>query len=890
MLIETIPLGLPFIKTLALALYQENINNPHDLAKQIIIMPTQRGCSALEQAFCKITSHLLLPKILPLADLQNSFFSKLLPPDDSLPTINIFERLGLLTKLLQKFKKLNIWQSHQYAVALIELFDDLNIHDIPLDKVKELSMVQDDLKDDLNFLSLLADYWPQILKEQGKIEPQSAYKNFIKKLCNFFDVQSFFSPIIIAGTTGSMPSTQALIASVLRLPQGRLILPGFDPTETKIVPPFHPQWTMQQLLQKLPTQEVKYLNIPTPKTAWIRNLMDIEAIVDSGPALESNEVTLIETHNLISEAKIIATIMRYHYQEEDKTITLVTSHPNLGHLVQQELSRWEIVANQSLGIPLNNTSVGQFFSLTSYHLVPDIFKIMATLKHPLAIQEQLEEVQNYELYLRKTESDWSIQPSGEITDNLLQFWKELRNTFINNNFSPYQVYEFKDLLNYHIQLTEKLSEKLYMAQGNKELKEFLKDLSETAQLQPKITPMEYPVLFKQLLDCTGHFNEIQTNKRLLILGTLEARLNNADIIILGNLNEGSWPKIPQDGPWLSSNMRKQIGLPPLEKLVGLAAHDFCANFCAQKIYITKDSQEASSRFWIRLETMAKLQKLDLTSKNPWAEWAEALDQNNKILKPITPPKPNPSIDDRPRELASSHIELLMRDPYGFYARKCLNLIPLNELITQSSYRERGNAFHQFLENFFNNPNLSLDELFNIISKSSKCKIALNFWQPQLANLYKWLCDFYKNNSPRQFLTEKRGEFKIDDLTIFARADRVDQVGGKTIIIDYKTTTPATLKDITNGFSPQLAVESLITHYGGFGNTTPLSHAEIWHVTGKADATVEIIDYYLDLQDTKNGIEKLIKHYTQNPYLVCPIPEKAPSYNNYEHLERIKEWG
>ena len=64
--------------------------------------------------------------------------------------------------------------------------------------------------------------------------------------------------------------------------------------------------------------------------------------------------------------------------------------------------------------------------------------------------------------------------------------------------------------------------------------------------------------------------------RIFIWGLLEARLQTADLMVLGGLAEGVWPPATEPGPWLSRPMRTKVGLPSPEEAVGQAAHDFVA--------------------------------------------------------------------------------------------------------------------------------------------------------------------------------------------------------------------------------------------------------------------------------------------------------------------------
>src|SRR6185437_14578018 len=61
---------------------------------------------------------------------------------------------------------------------------------------------------------------------------------------------------------------------------------------------------------------------------------------------------------------------------------------------------------------------------------------------------------------------------------------------------------------------------------------------------------------------------------IAIWGRLEARLQQADLMILAGLNEDLWPEPADPGPWLSRGMRLAAGLEPPERRQGQAAHDF----------------------------------------------------------------------------------------------------------------------------------------------------------------------------------------------------------------------------------------------------------------------------------------------------------------------------
>ena len=96
--------------------------------------------------------------------------------------------------------------------------------------------------------------------------------------------------------------------------------------------------------------------------------------------------------------------------------------------------------------------------------------------------------------------------------------------------------------------------------------------------------------------------------RLFIWGLIEARLQQADLMILAGLNEGVWPALPAPDPWLAPRIRAELGLPSLERRIGLAAHDFACALGARQVLVTRARRDArapaiASRFWLRLEAM-----------------------------------------------------------------------------------------------------------------------------------------------------------------------------------------------------------------------------------------------------------------------------------------------
>ena len=116
-----------------------------------------------------------------------------------------------------------------------------------------------------------------------------------------------------------------------------------------------------------------------------------------------------------------------------------------------------------------------------------------------------------------------------------------------------------------------------------------------------------PIL-RQLLQEVRVRSPYGGHPRVFIWGLLEARLQQADLMILGGLNEGVWPALPAPDPWLAPKIRANLGLPGLEFRVGLSAHDFASALGAPQVLITRARRDSrsptvASRLWLRLQAM-----------------------------------------------------------------------------------------------------------------------------------------------------------------------------------------------------------------------------------------------------------------------------------------------
>ena len=199
-------------------------------------------------------------------------------------------------------------------------------------------------------------------------------------------------------------------------------------------------------------------------------------------------------------------------------------------------------------------------------------------------------------------------------------------------------------------------------------------------------------MLEQLLAAVAVRTALRTATPNLIWGLIEARLQSADLIVLGGLNEGVWPQLPTPTRG-SLRVRHELGLPSLERRIGLAAHDFAIALGGREVLVTRARRDArspaiASRFWLRLEAMTA----GISRSPRHRNWARALDRPSEFL-PAARPAPSPDVELRPRRIAVTDVDRLKADPFAFYARKMLGFAPLDVIDADPSAAWRGSAVH-----------------------------------------------------------------------------------------------------------------------------------------------------------------------------------------------------
>jgi len=365
---------------------------------------------------------------------------------------------------------------------------------------------------------------------------------------------------------------------------------------------------------------------------------------------------------------------------------------------------------------------------------------------------------------------------------------------------------------------------------------------------------------------------------------------------------------------------KQYGLPSPERGTGLAAHDFVQGFCAPELVLTRarrvDGTPTVPARWLqRLDTVLQAMDIDpalLTHKG--ARWLEAVRMMDRAAeqKACARPAPCPPVTLRPRKLSVTQVETWMSDPYSIYARHVLRLKKLEPLEKAPDNADRGTFLHAVMEEFVKAApgaiptgakKTLLDIGNDLQSRRADDAGFWDFWWPRFDRLAGWVVDHEKEwrTQAMPVKSEVKGSMTLQgpvgDFTLTARADRIDRFGdGTYALIDYKSGGTFSKSKIVSGDSPQLPLEGLILQAGGFENIPAGEPGWLgyWIMTGgNPPGDVKAADSDLGdvLSRAHDGLRDLIRRFDDpvTPYFSVPDPDRAPRFNDYEHLARLQEW-
>lgn len=939
--------------------------DPLALAQVEIWVNTRRAARALSERMARGGPR-LLPRIRVASDLVDAALAPLDLPEPVPPLRRKLELARLVRGLTASAPDLAagsaVFDLADSLAALLDELQDAGLSPTVLSSVDAAEHAAHWQKS-LEFLQLISGY----LAAAGRGDGPARLRAAAEALAARWAVAPPAHPVIVAGSTGSRGAMRVFMAAVARLPQGALVLPGLDPD----LPPQvwerlgrddagasdHPQHGFRRLGEAIGFDPAAVpawcpTSPPAPERNRLVSLALRPAPVtdqwrEEGARLSGTLATAcarldwIEAPDARREALAIALALR-EAAETGARAALVTPDRTLARRVAADLARWGIIPDDSAGRPLGLTPPGTLLRLLAGLIGRELTpaELLALLKHPLVASAP----GSRGPHLRLTSSleraclrggppwvqwdalaAWAATEDGAGEDSATQVWIG----WLRAALAPLAAATPRPLaahLASHRAAAEAVAagpaggggHGLWEREAGVEAAALLALAEAEADAGGDLTPADYRGLFQSLLIGRDVPEDAPvTHPGIAIWGTLEARVQFADVLVLGGLTEGVWPRLPTADPWLGRGLRRIIGLPSPEERIGLSAHDFQQAMGARRVVVSRALRDAeaptvASRWLLRLENL--LLGLGPEGDDALAaarargrrlvQIAARLDEPEARVPAAARPAPRPPAAARPRELSVTQVETLIRDPYAIYARKVLGLRPLDPPGRRPDALSRGIVIHAALDDFVTATLEALPEdaaalyrhtIERALERNAPWPAVRAIWTARLTRAARW---FLEGETARRARGEPgrrevTGRREVPGLAhafaVTARADRVDLMpDGRVAIYDYKSGNAKSEAEIA-AFHLQLPLEAAIAAAGGFDGLPPaeVAHLELLFFGNRETRSIDLETLTL----TWDRFAELVAHYQapDTPFVARLRPQKISWAGEYDHLSRKGEW-
>ena len=743
----------------------------------------------------------------------------------------------------------------------------------------------------------------------------------------------------------------------------------------------HPQATLRRLLDLLGVARRDVIELePPPPALALRGKFLSEALrpaelthrwrerrkrlSDADIRIALAGVALVEAQDEREEALACAVLLRETLETPGKRAALVTPDRGLARRVRAELARWGVSVEDSGGEQLLRTAAGALaglvieaaaettppscvaavlahrdvrlgFSDAEWPRARDDFEIACLRGRPA--DDALADLPKLVRLAREAAGEVPAHPALRALDEARWAAVETLGQRLSRAFAPLAALRdagaepLPDWLAPHRPALDALparaaSEAPRQGRDRAALAQLLDETAEAADAELMLGCGDYAAFMLRLLDAEAMVPEAG-HPRLVLLGALEARLIDAERVVVGGLDETVWPAVASTDAFLNRPMRAAAGLSPPERRVGQAAHDFVMALGVADVAITRAKRRGgaptvASRLLQRMEAVA--------GEEVWAamrargvislSWARRQDRtrpegDSGRRSPASRPAPAPPVALRPTQLSVTRIETLRRDPYAIHVERILRLQPLDGYGLDEDRAALGSALHDIVARFASTrplgplPADARDALIGIAREVFGARLDDSGfrtleWPRVVAILERYLdWERARRATLREVAFEKAGalDLALADGSAFrltATLDRIERhEGGGLCVVDFKTGGVPGPGEVEAGFSPQLTLEAAMAARGAFGQEFAEGGFSGVYVALKPAEAKESraggakADFAAMAQAHLDSARDMLSAYRDpaTPYLSHPAAGFEPTYSDVAHLARVKEW-
>jgi ATP-dependent helicase/nuclease subunit B len=973
----TLPFGQDICGATVEAIFDRVGDDPLALSEALILLPNNRAIQSMTEAFVRRAQPgLLLPRLVAVGDLAlDEALGPLLDPLDNAqtidPVIEPMQRLMLLAKLVTKHRAasgdpVNPNEALRLARYLGEVIDELEIEEIRFGRFDEIKPEEDMAghwqSSYGQLLAMLPEYHAE-LERLKRLGPAARRNHLLDQLSKRLQDAPPEALVIASGISTAAPAIARLLKRIALLPNAMVVLPSIDlemsgaqwdelgphdavegEFQTRSTHENHPQFHLKLLLNRMGFGRDEVQRIGDKLSSDAQAIADIFCLPAATaewrelPLMQKqlSHVRLMLAEDSSEEARAIAVLLRASLEQPEQRAALVTPDREIAVRVAAQLRRWGVNVDDSAGTPLLQTPEGMLIMALADGFANNFapVSLLAIAKHPLVYKgdgrlEWLEQVRQLDLVLRGPNSGIGFDV---VANRISDYLADKRNTdsgvetalpeFWQSYAAKLKAFDvagkgsFADITDALQKLATVLTESaIWKGTTGRQFATFFEELAacDTSAIgKPERSAV--PAILTELLSGEVVRPPYGGHPRVAIYGLLEARLQQADLLICAGLNEGSWPQLPQPDPWLAPRIRRNLDLAAPERNIGLSAHDLATALGAREVILSRAKRDRSgpsvaSRFLLRIQ--AYLGDV-LASESDAIEFARLLEmpeEPQKALKPAI----MPNAEQRKVDLSVTDFDKLMADPFAFYASKILRLKKLEAVDAEPGYAWRGTIIHDILHLWATDDKCDPDKLElrieALLSNPAVHPALRAMWQPRIADSLRWVAAQTQemlNEQRKLIVAEADGYVELDGIKIKGRADRIDRLAdGSLAVVDYKTGQAPSNKAVKAGFALQLGLIALMAQGGHIKDAVgTASLFEYWSLTKrskdggfgqiKSATALKEKDDKVAAEDfvafaKAKALEAIQNWITGNEAFTAKLhPEFAP-FADYDQLMRLQEW-
>ena len=805
-----------------------------DIADMLIFLPSRRAVRTIEKMIAdKMGGVAILPKLVGLGEGVDEEMSDEIPRAD---IISNTERVVAIAKLLAADADVGTMASAlPVAADLVRMQDYLENEGVDATQIDWESLVDEEFSGHFQkkakILSILSTFMP--MYANGRITTTTARNRDIRAWKN---VLGKYKLVIVCGSTASVPATADLMVEIAKIPHGRIILSGKIAGRVQDFElntnPYNSEYKFLGRLG-LCAEDVTVIDVG-PSVIDFMNVAFGNQVNLQNVNTNLSNCHLVECGREAIEANAVAEIAEQAIAQ-GKSVLVITPDAAGNQRIVSALNERKIVVDCSGGVSGVMTSAGR--------AVLNLFDAW-----------------------RDTSDNQYDELAAAANGNLFDIVQSI-------------VEKYADKFMPQFQPTDKQYEQLWWS---------LKQVSDAlvrADVKPNL--LDARSLIEYAFAGVSVRNMAVNNPQVVVLGTIESRMQTADVIILTGLNDGMFPAQGYENMWLPKRLCEKIGLPSSDRKVSLQSLDFMNLSCGDEVYWLRSTvaggvQTTESRFLSRV--MARKGAFR-KNKDIVMDVAKRDDVARKSLDYSVPTPPADWSDVYVTEL-----EHLIHNPYSFYAKHILRLNVLDDYWTGVDARHFGILVHDVVEHATDlRPDALVAEMDRrALEKIGVGSVMFHFWHKRFLEIAPVIAT--ELTEIQNSVPEIRGYVNIAGRTIRAKADRVWDGG----VMDIKTGGAPNKSQLEKGNMPQLPLEAYMLQNGGFPlETTALSATPIMKFLQLKNGDARIV--HINQEKTQayikaavDKVEELVNIYSVGGAGYEYREQSEQKYKMYDDLARTKD--